>query len=509
MGGGADPEDAQSLIAASVVSFTDADGILAAQPTIAFAGHTVTVTYTLLETAKDKMGSEAVITFTVQDDGGVANGGVDTSAVTELKIVLGATPWYPLYELTDAKLAVNPAFATYTSYVVRIKDGDTVLAQNTLKDSDRLFTPAKYFTSDVACAGLLPSVTAGENKQYTVEIHPRDKNGVKEDIVLQDTVQVPFYAAPTAAVFTNADANGVILPAGNTVTFDISAPLASTYTLKVYSVLLGAAPQLVFERNSVKFQPRADGMIVPVTTLNAEFLTAGEYVADLSSANPAGASAAVLLDTATFTIAAAGQSNLVWPAAGFSPGQSLQAAGDTANPQFVWPEIGATGYELWVTDALGQAVVNGVAVDGTSYNGVALKAGETYTWWVVALGADGKELRSSAMSLAIMKKADTPIVQTVTAGVSSLTLTIDPDLLPDAGMTYYYDIEYVSAATARFYYFKYAIGNTAPFVWVPGAAPTFTANLPGVPVASGDYVFIRVMNAQGQALSDYILYAVQ
>jgi hypothetical protein len=267
------------------------------------------VTYTLLETAKDKMGSEAVITFTVQDDGGVANGGVDTSAVTELKIVLGATPWYPIYELTDAKLAENPAFATYTSYVVRIKDGNTVLAQNTLKDGDRVFTPAKYFTSDVACAGLLPSATAGENKQYTVEIHPRDKNGVKEDIVLQDTVLVPFYAAPQAAVIANADATGVITPVGNTVTFDINAALASTYTLKVYSLLLGAAPQLVFERNSVKFQPRADGMIVPVTTLNAEFLTAGEYVADLSSANPAGASAAVL-DTAMFTITTAGQSTL-------------------------------------------------------------------------------------------------------------------------------------------------------------------------------------------------------
>lgn len=511
MGGGADPEDAQQLLTANVTNFADADGILAFQPVIAVAGHFVTVTYTLLESAKDKMGSEAVITFTVQDDGGVANGGVDTSAETtfNFKIVLGATPWYPIYELTDAKLAENPAFATYTSYVVRIKDGNTVLAQNTLKDGDRIFTPAKYFTSDVACDGLKPSETAGENKQYTVEIHPRDKNGVKEDIVLQDTVLVPFYAAPQAAVIANADATGVITPVGNNVTFDINAALASTYTLKVYSLLLGAASQLVFERNSVKFQPRADGMIVPVTTLNAEFLTAGEYVAELSSANPAGASAAVL-DSATFTIAAAGQSNLVWPAAGFSPGQSLQAAGDTANPQFVWPEIGAAGYELWVTDALGQALVNDdVAVDGTSYNGVALNAGETYTWWVVALGADGQELRSSALSLAIMKKADTPIVQTVTAGVSSLTLTIDPYLLPDAGMTYYYDIEYVSAATASFYYFKYAIGNTAPFVWVPGAAPTFTANLPGVPVLSGDYVFIRVMDAQGQALSDYILYAVQ
>jgi len=109
-----------------------------------------------------------------------------------------------------------------------------------------------------------------------------------------------------------------------------------------------------------------------------------------------------------------------------------------------------------------------------------------------------------------MKKADTPIVQTVTAGVSSLTLTVNPDLLPDAGATYYYDMEYISKANGEFYYFKFALGNTAPFVWVPGAAPTFIANLPGVTLNSGDdYVFIRVMNAQGQALSDYILYAVQ
>jgi hypothetical protein len=50
------------------------------------------------------------------------------------------------------------------------------------------------------------------------------------------------------------------------------------------------------------------------------------------------------------------------------------------------------------------------------------------------------------------------------------------------------------------------VWNPAP---VPaGLAPTHVINLPGVPVQAGDYVFIRVMDAQGQALSDYILYEV-
>ncbi|MGI5922389.1 MAG: Ig-like domain-containing protein [Lentisphaeria bacterium] len=514
MGGGKWEEDQvlvlRGALGTKITDVTDEAGILNGWPTIAVDGHTVIVTYTLLESAKDKMGAEAIISFTVQDDGGVANGGVDTSAETTFKIVLGATPWYPLYELTDAKLAENPAFAAYTSYVVRIKDGGTVLAQNTLKDGDRIFSPAKYFTSDVACDGLLPSATVGENRQYTVEILPRDKNGVVNDPakVLRDTVQVPYYSAPTAASFTGVNV------AGNTVTFDINAPLASNYTLKVYTNLVGGPRTLVFERNAVKFQPRMDGMIIPVTLVKGEFLTAGDYVAVLSSANPVGPSVEVLAE-ATFTIDAAGQSELEWPwpMVGFSPEQSLQAVGATVNPQFVWPDIGAAGYELWVTDALGQAVVAGVPVEGTSYNGARLNAGETYTWWVVAVGADGQKLRSSALSLAIMSKADTPLVVTATAGAGSLTLAINPALLPDARATYYYDLEYVSVATARFYYFKYALDNAPPFVWNPapvpaGLAPTHVINLPGVPVQAGDYVFIRVMDAQGQALSDYILYEV-
>ncbi|MDQ0290100.1 Ig-like domain-containing protein [Oligosphaera ethanolica] len=525
MGGGADPEDAQSLIAASVVSFTDADGILAAQPTIAFAGHTVTVTYTLLETAKDKMGSEAVITFTVQDDGGVANGGVDTSAVTELKIVLGATPWYPLYELTDAKLAENPAFATYTSYVVRIKDGNTVLAQNTLKDGDRVFTPAKYFTSDVACAGLLPSATAGENKQYTVEIHPRDKNGVKEDIVLQDTVLVPFYAAPTAAEFTNVDAAGVITPAGNTVTFDINAPLASTYTLKVSSVLLGAASKkLVFERNNVKFQPRADGMIIPVATAKGEFLTPGEYIADLSSANPAGASAAVLA-SATFTIAAAGQTtgpdwgDLFVPP-NYRPALSeiIPANGTQVNPQFRWPDIGADRYKLFVTDATGKAVVNGVVVKGTSYNGSSLAAGATYSWWVVAVAAidaDGKEkeVRSTSVSFAIMSQAGVPVVDSVTANGTKLTLNILEDYLPDTEKKFYFDLEYISIRLGKFLYVKKALGNNTSIPVKSGKTSYTTVDIKdkGIPVltAKGDYVLIAVLDENGNILADYVLYEVK
>lgn len=506
MGGGTDPEDAQSLINAEITAFVDVDGILAGAPTIAVVGHTVTVTYTLLEDAKDKMGTEAIISFIVQDDGGTANGGVDVSAETSFKIVLGATPWYPLYELTDAKLAEIPALVAYTSYVIRIKEGNTVLAQNTLKGGERLFTPAKYFTSDVACDGLLPSATVGENKPYTVEILPRDKNGVVNDPakILLDTVLVPYYAAPIAASFEKVDV------VGNTVTFDINAPLASNYTLKVYTRIMGAEPRLVFERNAVKFQPRADGMIIPVAQVKGEFLTPGDYVAVLSSANPDGPSADVL-DEAFFSIAAAGQSALEWPypPVGFSPDQALEVIGATANPQFVWPDVGAAGYALWVANALGQTVVAGVPVEGTSFNGTRLNVGETYTWWVVARSTDGQELRSSALSFAIINKADTPLVATVTAGVGSITLALNPDLLPDVRATYYYDLEYVSYATASFYYFKYALGNTDPFVWNPDGVPTFKVNLPGVPVAPGDYVFIRVMDAQGQALSGYILYEVQ
>jgi hypothetical protein len=518
MGGGADSESEQSLIAATIVDFVDADGILAGPPIISVDVHTVTVSYTLLEDAKDKLGSEAIITFTVQDDGGSDNGGVDTSAPTSFKIVLGATPWYPLYELTAAKLAEMDGFDAYSSYVIRVLDlelpaggifdatllgnNPVVLAQNTLRAGET-FTPAKYFSSDVACAGLLPSGTVGLTRSYVVQILPRDKNGIVANMMLFDTVEVPYYEAPTTASL------GVVV-AANDVIFAIEAPMASTYSLRVYSILLGGTPELVFERADVAFQPGDDDMIIPVTELEAKFLRAGAYYAELSSANPVGASDGVLAD-ANFAIDDDGdEPSLEWPEDGFSPELALTVSNSTANPRFTWPEIGAVSYRLWVADATGKTVVAGVAVNGSSYNAATLNAGETYSWWVVAIAADATQERSPTLSFAILQKSDTPIVTTVTvAGASSLTFAVDAETLPEATTTYYYDIEYVAynAGNPNFHYFKYALKN-APRFDLNDATTAVTVNL-GISVAAGDYIFVRAMDAQGNALSDYLLYKVQ
>lgn len=384
--GDSDDEASQELDVSRVtVTKTDPDGIISGEPTIAVEGHTITITYTVPTDAADKMGKSAIFQVTLADNGGTANGGSD-SATYDFKVVLGATPWYPIVEVASDDIPEG-----VSAFLIDATD-ETGKVLFTMRGLAGTILPVDYLDYT---DGLLPGT-------YTYKFYPWSAaEGRADEPAFEKTVDIADYTAP-------ADGTIEATVNGNTVTFKLSAPLAQGYTMTIRKD--GADIQTIAKR----FTEATDGMLLPETEFKLDFYEAGTYTVDLLGYNPQG-EGAVATEVATFTIDDDDDSDVFFDGLnGFSPasGKAIVTESDSTTVTFTWPALKAGyTYQLEIFDRNGQLAVAfnaGTATEATVK--LASKDNATsYLWRVVVTNSTARVV-SASLNLQLVKKSDAPIV---------------------------------------------------------------------------------------------------
>ncbi|MDD3695981.1 MAG: Ig-like domain-containing protein, partial [Lentisphaeria bacterium] len=283
MGGGED-EIAQAIRNA-YLEVRLGNEIFAVTPAVDWLEHDISISFTV--DAQAALGSEAELELTVSDDGGGTS--EQDSASKIIKVVLGATPWYPIYAI---------ACDEHPIHQVTIKDGNRKVAE-LIVEGDTM-KPADYYEAGVEG---LPAAAV-----YEVELRAWSASaGVSKqpcDVDAPD-LQVPSYTVPGKGELSyDLDAKQ----------FKISTPLAASYTL---SISYPNDSERVFKG---VYTPNEDGLILPEVELPMEFFAAGEYSASVFGTNPKGDGE--LSELINFSIAADSTATLEWPVGGFVPADS-------------------------------------------------------------------------------------------------------------------------------------------------------------------------------------------
>ena len=473
--GDSDDEASQELDVDRVtVTKTDPDGIISGEPTIAVEGHTITITYTVPTDAADKMGKSAIFRVTLADNGGSANGGSD-SATYDFKVVLGATPWYPIVEVADDDIPEG-----VSAFLIDATD-ETGKVLFTMRGLTGTILPVDYLDYT---DGLLPGT-------YTYKFYPWSAaEGRADEPAFEQAVDIADYTAP-------ADGTVEATVNGNTVTFKLSAPLAQGYTMTIRKD--GADIQTIAKR----FTEATDGMLLPETEFKLDFYEAGTYTVDLQGYNPQG-EGAVATEVATFTIDDDDDSDVFFDGLnGFSPasGKAIVTESDTTTVTFTWPALKAGyTYQLEIFDRNGQLAVAfnaGTATEATVK--LASKDNATsYLWRVVVTNSTARVV-SASLNLQLVKKSDAPIVSGAyvdsTNDGNVLRLAV-ADASSLDGIAY--DVMYYNTATAEWT----LCANVVPVQAENGLILEL-----GFEPNAGDGIYIRAKK-NGKAIGTYTPYVL-
>jgi hypothetical protein len=433
----------------------------------------VAVKYILAEDAP--MGEEIPLELLVQDDGGSREGMDDDKSLTPFKLVLGATPWYPIYDLPCAEHETHqvtlaaPGEETVIVYV----------AGPTLK-------PEHYFYSNTN--GLTSGVV------YTAELRPwNPAQGVAGDVCEADEddlqVQVPEYDVPGQA---EVAIGGPAAIGGNRYIFAIKAPMASGYVL---TITRNDAP---FKTITSNFVPNAEGLILPNADLELDLFAAGTYRATVKGFNPKGFGEES--EEAVREVGWEIAEKLEWPAEGFIPtaGRNIvvpQGAKEFT-VKFSWPVVSAAAaYNFHLYDSFGKVVkvmqdVRNNAMDVRL--AIGANAFGSYTWWVEAVRGNDV-LASTTMSFRLVKQTAAPLVDGFVIAVDGgnrLIMSFSPEqgALPAVG-TISYEVQHYDASAKRWIMYLKKDGKAVRPVDLGGGA--WSLNLPDSTFAVGDYILVR------------------
>ena len=433
----------------------------------------VAVKYILAEDAP--MGEEIPLELLVQDDGGSREGMDDDKSLTPFKLVLGATPWYPIYDLPCAEHETHqvtlaaPGEETVIVYV----------AGPTLK-------PEHYFYSNTN--GLTSGVV------YTAELRPwNPAQGVAGDVCEADEddlqVQVPEYDVPGQA---EVAIEGPAAIGGNRYIFAIKAPMASGYVL---TITRNDAP---FKTITSNFVPNAEGLILPNADLELDLFAAGTYRATVKGFNPKGFGEES--EEAVREVGWEIAEKLEWPAEGFIPtaGRNIvvpQGAKEFT-VKFSWPVVSAAAaYNFHLYDSFGKVVkvmqdVRDNAMDVRL--AIGANAFGSYTWWVEAVRGNDV-LASTTMSFRLVKQTAAPLVDGFVIAVDGgnrLIMSFSPEqgALP-AVKTISYEVQHYDASAKRWIMYLKKDGKAVRPVDLGGGA--WSLNLPDSTFAVGDYILVR------------------
>ncbi|MGN0880239.1 MAG: Ig-like domain-containing protein [Oligosphaeraceae bacterium] len=473
--GDSDDEASQELDASRVtVTKTDPDGIISGEPTIAIADHTITITYTVPTDAADKMGKSAIFQVTLADNGGTANGGSD-SATYDFKVVLGATPWYPIVEVASDDIPEG-----VSAFLIDATD-EAGKVLFTMRGLAGTILPVDYLDYT---DGLLPGT-------YTYKFYPWSAaDGRADEPAFEKTVDIAEYTAPADGA-VEATVNG------NTVTFKLSAPLAQGYTMTIRKD--GADVQTIAKR----FTEATDGMLLPETEFKLDFYEAGIYTVDLQGYNPQG-EGSVATEVATFTIDDDDDSDVFFDGLnGFSPasGKAIVTESDATTVTFTWPALKAGyTYQLEIFDRNGQLAVAfnaGTATEATVK--LASKDNATsYLWRVVVTNSTARVV-SASLNLQLVKKSDAPIISGAyvdsTNDGNVLRLAV-ADVSSLDGIAY--DVMYYNTATAEWT----MCANVVPVQAENGLILEL-----GFEPNAGDGIYIRAKK-NGKAIGTYTPYVL-
>ena len=483
--GDSDDEASQELDVSRVsVTKTDDYDIISDDPTIAVKGHTIYITYTVPTDAANKMGKSAVFHVTLADNGGNDNGG-SNSATYDFKVVLGATPWYPIVEVASDDIPEG-----VSAFLIDATD-ETGMVLFTMRGLADTILPVDYLDYT---DGLHPGT-------YTYKFYPwsaaegRADEPVSE---LEQTVTIAEYTEPTdGTVEATVD--------GNTVTFTLSAPLSQGYTMTIRNED-GNVVQTIAKRFT---EPTTDGMLLPETKFKLDFYEAGTYTVDLQGYNPKGVGT-VATAVETFIIKDDNDSDVFFGGlAGFSPtsGKAIVTEADTTTVTFTWPALKAGyTYQLEVFDRnglLAAAVDAGTATEATVK--LASKDNATsYLWRVVVTNSQARVV-SASLNLQLVKKSDAPIVSG--AYVDSTATGSNVLRLAVADMTSLDGIAY------DVMYYRYdASTGTGEWLMFANVVPVQAENgllleLVGIEPNAGDGIYIRAKKG-GKAIGTYTPYVL-
>lgn len=485
MGGGAD-ENEQTITAQTIAVTSDADGIFQGVPTIAADNstdpRTLTISYTISAEAADKMGKEAVVTVTVTDSGEPNK----TSEAVEIKFILGATPWYPIYN-------VPCTVAEHKYHEVTLNcAGETV---KLIVDGDTLYPTHYYYQGNKGLA-------SGED--YAVEVRVWDPaTGASSELcndpeAAESTLTVPVYELPGEPSMSMTSNE-------NSYSFEIATPLSSKFEMVLYKD--GAEYKTIAK----DYVPNEDGLILPATTVTVDLFEEGLYYISLKGINPNGAGEVKVFDAADEKFQVGGAPEVLeWPADGvFTPSSKVIYLTDDKNSvevNFSWPIVSAAASYVLCIEKQMEGFYADYEVASNSKSVVLNVKGDSanVNWWVVAVDAKGNEVNSGSNMFEIVRTSEMRVVDKVSLVPGTTTLELN--YISDGIAPTMVDVQlaHFSGRKAVWYNFLVSKGEGIPVV--DGVLDLGAINS-RVQISAGDAVYIRYWN--GNNKGDYKLYTIK
>lgn len=437
-------------------------------------GKMVEIRYTMNNDASAMMGKEATIVFTATDDGGLPF--ADTSDEVSVKFVIGATPWYPIYQLPCN------AHSTHQVTLISASGKKTVL----IVEGDSLLPEHYYFQG---CKGL----AAGE--EFEVECREwSSSEGVADVICGEGNLGVIDYDKPGVPSLTVAEDNK---------TFTINAPLAASYTVVFYK------DGKEYKTISKDFVPNEAGLIIPSDTFELELFDAGEYTAVAWGTNPKGKGEEGELNPQPIVIKGA-EAELVWPDGAFVPdGKVIYVDAKTkkSTVKFSWPIVSAAESYVLCIENNSEGVYIEQNVDGNSAS-VSLSVGNdatTYNWYVVAVDKKGNELASSAHDFSLVRQSESVIVTQLFIYEGTEDNKLYFEFAGDSAKVFEKaDVQLAHILEGNKVVWYTAVGDKAART---KAGEYAYVEIPGAKISAGDVVYIRTY--VGGKAGEYKVYVVK
>ena len=463
MGGQKGYEDSQSIAGCQVELVDDNQAALFAVPPAVIAvdaddsvaaGAAQNQWLYLSFTLKDDvpLGEQIAITLQATDDGQFLDfdgnpqfaAAGETSDDMTLKIVVGATPWYPICEIVCA----DPANHNHAKVLVEILNdagapAGKAIILNKNEDGDFVLMPKDYYRNGYA--GFLPGTA------YDLRVYDYDLSGGGKGALCFATddqpLEVPDYGVPGAPDRVTwappADA-------GRLYTFNVNTPVASSFVLEIVQGAEGE--EVPYKTITQKYEPDADGVIIPATTVKVE-LPDGRYLATVYGLNPLYPRAdgnqvypdPKWSEPLVVDLDAPEGGNANWDTdKGFNPPNgtiNYIEAGVLSDITFSWPVAGnADGYELAVYRGDGTSLAN-ISTADNSATVTGIPEGN-YTWVVKAIAGGIVVDASPYLSLRFQAPSAVPVISEISVGAAADQLALNMPTGPAAGQLYemiYYD----------------------------------------------------------------------
>ena len=421
-------------------------------------------------------GSEAIIKFKVQDNGGTPF--EDTGDEITVKVSIGATPWYPDYELE----CEDDGHDAHQLVITPKEGGESITL---IVDGGYLWADDYY---EQGCQGLLPG-------DYTVVAYAWTvSDGASKTVCFNGEITVPEYPVPASASVSYEDG-----------TITVNAPLASGYTLVIYK------DGVEYKRISKKFVPD-DGEALPTESFEYAFGEVGEYTATILGTNPKG-DGPVSEPFDLTIIEEQVDVELKWPDDGvFSPDGTaiyLEEGKRTANVQFSWPVVAAAKeYILCVLNSADGKSIEQKLSD-CSYEMALTLSGkkDSYNWYVVAVGEDGQEVTSKTLDFSLVQKTNGAVVYGVYVEEDGgNVLSFDMEGIDKVSKV---DVQlaHIESKTVTWYYAITSKGSAASLDKEEGGLYA-TVTIPGATISKGDVAVIRFYYNDNTS-DEYTVYIVK